>query len=1633
MPTFVVAVSQEAEIAAKGVRTMSILERTAGRWGTDRSGTRRRRSRQRLRRQLGIETLEIRLVPAISTWLGTAGADWSTAANWDTPPATGSDLVFPSGASNLANTDDLGSMTFGTLTVSGSGYQIGGDSAAFSSIDASLASGTSTVSLPVGLSGPVSVDSSGSTLVLAGMISGSTGLTKKGSGTLDLTAANTYTGTTSITAGTLLIDGVQAGSPVAVGSGSTLGGIGTVASITTGGATVSPGDGAAGVLVDSGSLSLGQDASSSASTYSVVIDGSTPGTGADHYSQTQVAGSIALNGATLNITVGPDFTQSVPTSFTIIDNTGSSTVTGTFSGLPQGGTTVISGVTFAISYTGGSSSNSVVLTEVDPSTVSVSSPTVSPVYGQSVELDASVTGSGPTPTGTVEFFNGATELGTATLSSGSATFDASTLPVANNSITAQYLGDANYAGSTSVAAPVVVTTAASNTALAVFPVSPVTGQSVTLSATVTVVSPGVGTPTGTVEFMNGASELGTAVLADGVASYQTSAIPAGGNSITADYLTDGNFSSSNSAAVSVTVASTSTTTTTLSYSPSAPAYGQSVTLTADVSPAAATGTVNFYSGTTLLGSGTVSGGVASYPTTALALGANSITAVYSGDSTYTSSGSSAASITVVQSNSTTVVTYFPGSPVAGQTVTLTATVSPANSGTGTPTGSVEFFNGTDVLGTVNLASGVATLQATSLSTGANAITAQYEGDNNFNGSLSPAVSVTLAAAATSSTTVTYTPSSPVYGSDVTLSASVAAVSPLTGTPTGTVEFYEGTTALGSATLSGGAASLAPMALPAGANAITAIYSGDSTFTASTSPAVTVTVAKVTTTTSVTATPSTPSYGQSVTLTATVVPATTGSVAPTGTVTFFNGSTTLGTGSVAGGVATLVTTSLPAGTGSVTATYGGDTNYASSTSPAITVPVAVTATTIAVTYFPTSPVVSQNVTLTATVSSVSPGGGTPTGTVEFLNGSTSLGTGTLVNGVATLVTAALASGSNTINATYDGDSNFSGSAAPAIAINVAATATSSTTVTYTPASPTYGTSVTFTATIVVTSGTPTGTVNFYNGTTLLGSGTVSTASGVTTASLSTTALPAGSNSVTAQYSGDSSFTSSTSPAVAVTVTEVATTTAVTFTPSSPAVGATVTLTATVTSSSAGATSPSGTVDFFNGTTLLGTGTLSTTSGVTTAAFATSSLPAGSNSVTAQYLGDSNYAGSTSPATTVTVTEFIAVTYSPALPVYGSSVTLTATLSPTGSATPSGTVNFYNGSTLLGTASVASDVATLSTTTLAVGNNAVTAVYSGDSNYPASTSAIESVAVVLAGTTTTVSLSDTNPALGETVTLTAAVAVTSPGAGTPTGTVQFFNDGTLLGTSAVSGGQATLSVVLPIGASSITAQYSGDSNFESSAATAVAAAGGTADEQWLNQVYLIELGRSPTTSDYTYWDTQIADGRSLKAVVSEIVSSPEAAIYRIQTAFTEYLGKEGTEAQVRAVLAEAAATHTSVRAAILGSREFYAQSGGTAKGFLSAAETAVLGITVDQPVLKAQLASGASRTAIANELLESNLGKQVLLVSSYQTVLQSAPTNQQIVAYVGLMNDGIYLRTIVASLLASSEFYNNATASLTALSS
>ena len=180
----------------------------------------------------------------------------------------------------------------------------------------------------------------------------------------------------------------------------------------------------------------------------------------------------------------------------------------------------------------------------------------------------------------------------------------------------------------------------------------------------------------------------------------------------------------------------------------------------------------------------------------------------------------------------------------------------------------------------------------------------------------------------------------------------------------------------------------------------------------------------------------------------------------------------------------------------------------------------------------------------------------------------------------------------------------------------------------------------------------------------------------------------------------------------------------------------------------------------------------------------------------------------------------------------------------------------------------------TTALTVGNNAVTAQYLGDSNYAGSTSAVNSFAVVLAATTTTVSASNASPAAFESVTLTAVVAVNSPGAGTATGTVEFFANGTSLGTATLSGGQASLSVVLPTAVNSITAQYSGSPDLQSSTSTPVTVAVGTPNEQWLNAVYLLEVGRAPTQAELTRGVNQLAKGVSRKKVVNGIANSPEA---------------------------------------------------------------------------------------------------------------------------------------------------------------
>ncbi|KJY40699.1 hypothetical protein VR41_14670, partial [Streptomyces sp. NRRL B-1568] len=187
--------------------------------------------------------------------------------------------------------------------------------------------------------------------------------------------------------------------------------------------------------------------------------------------------------------------------------------------------------------------------------------------------------------------------------------------------------------------------------------------------------------------------------------------------------------------------------------------------------------------------------------------------------------------------------------------------------------------------------------------------------------------------------------------------------------------------------------------------------------------------------------------------------------------------------------------------------------------------------------------------------------------------------------------------------------------------------------------------------------------------------------------------------------------------------------------------------------------------------------------------------GSHSLTATYNGDTNFTASTSPVDTQTVNQAATTTVLVSLPdpsVFGEAKTLTATVTATapGVGIPTGTVDFFDGATLLGSAPLVGGVATLSVSTLSVGTHSLTATYNGDTNFTASTSPVDTQTVNEASTTTVlVSLPDPS-VFGEPKVLTATVTASAPGVGIPTGTVSFFDGATLLGTGTLSGGVATL---------------------------------------------------------------------------------------------------------------------------------------------------------------------------------------------------------------------------------------------------
>ncbi len=390
-----------------------------------------------------------------------------------------------------------------------------------------------------------------------------------------------------------------------------------------------------------------------------------------------------------------------------------------------------------------------------------------------------------------------------------------------------------------------------------------------------------------------------------------------------------------------------------------------------------------------------------------------------------------------------------------------------------------------------------------------------------------------------------------------------------------------------------------------------------------------------------------------------------------------------------------------------------------------------------------------------------------------------------------------------------------------------TQNTTTTVIVSPASSTFGQLLTFTATVSSEEpmdvpyqprgiSRPTGTVTFTDLTTSTAlASNVSLSAGVATFGVST--LGVGTHTIQAAYTPTGNFSAS-SGTVAVTVTAVAkpaTSSVSLISSANPSgLGQAVTFTAEVSVGPASAGLATGTVQFSDGATALGTVGIS--GGL--AVFTTSALGGGSHNITARYSGNSTFpAAQASYTQVVSAHATLTTSAAPTAPVFGQAVVLSAIVSamaPAGFAAPTGHVTWVDlaSGVQLGTATLSQGTATLSVNSLTAGTHTITVLYSGDATWSYVAGTL-TVTVLRATSSSAVSIA----IVAGQLTLTVNVAAVAPGAGTPTGSVQFVDvaKNATVATATLSGG--TGSATIGTGAAAevlgrpIAAVYSGDSGF------------------------------------------------------------------------------------------------------------------------------------------------------------------------------------------------------------------------------
>jgi hypothetical protein len=895
------------------------------------------------------------------TWTGAVSANWSNPTNWSPSgiPTAADSLVFPSGASHLSMTNDLppgtsvGPMTFQgnvSYALSGNALTLMGDlnsqNSFFCSVDLKIGTAmtifgsfqdryfgaidvngqTLTMSAPdVPLVGPLN----GTGTVLFALIG-----SVEGNGTF----SGTLTGVMNVSGS--LPNATVAGDAPTGGSG--LSGAGTVGNVTVEGnrGYLSPGNeifGRTTGVLHTKSLVLN-------SPHNGTMFDLAPGGSSD---KVQVSGTVTLSGPLyVNIVSGaPTLGQ----TFTIIENDGNDPVSGTFSALPEGSNFPVGTSRFSITYRGGDG-NDVVLTAVSAQkmwTGAVSalwsnpqnwSPQVIPLPGEQLLFpsgasNVSMTNDLPSGTsvGPMTFQGGASYAlsGNALTLTGDVNSQNSffcnvdlrigTALTILGSFQDRYNGAIDVNGKTlTIGSPYIPLNGPINgTGTIFFALIGSVGGAGTFSGTLTGVMNVSGSlPNATVagdtpsggSGLSGAGTVGNVTVegnrgylspgnelfgrAVGVLHTKTLVLNAPHNGTTFDLVPGG---SSDQVQVSGTV--TLSGPLTVSIVSGAPTPGQTFTIIDND------------------GSDPVSGTFSALPEgSAVASGPYRFRISYAG-------GDGNDVQLTATTETTAVLTQNVSSTRVGQPWTLTATVT---SGFGTPTGSVAFSADGIGLGTAPLVNGIAALTASVASVGARTVVATVQGTGAYANSVSAGIAHVINRGQTNTVLASDHPNS-LYGQTIHFTTSTSALAPATGQPTGSVTILADGLPLGTIPVVNGTATFQTSAFHSGTKSITATYSGDANFDASTPSAIQQNIAKAQT--QVDARGRSPLFvGESLPITVFVNVTPVSSLVPSGAISISEGSAVLGTQILAGGAANLNLHSFAAGDHTLVVNYEGAADF-----------------------------------------------------------------------------------------------------------------------------------------------------------------------------------------------------------------------------------------------------------------------------------------------------------------------------------------------------------------------------------------------------------------------------------------------------------------------------------------------------------------------------------------------------------------------------------------------------------------------------------------------------------------------------------------------------------------------------------